>query len=182
LLRAKEENLGRFKVSYYDGQVGLTPYATDFLQDPSQNRSQRIVHWDKWSVSINYITTGCVLNVCKSNTDGAAGQQIIITDGNKNILRCQMNAVLLPITISLEENLWWLISFKLRLSLSISLFHKYPLYRMSATAHVGKISTTRKVTRNNQPIERWGMRAGNQLFSFVHNCISKGTLYVIFRQ
>ena len=39
-----------------------------------------------------------------------------------------MNAVLLPITISLEENLWWLISFKLRLSLSLFLSFTNTLY------------------------------------------------------
>jgi hypothetical protein len=82
------------------------------------------------------------------------------------------------ITIHLEENLWWLISFKLCLSLS----HKYLLYWMSATAYVEKISATSRANRNNQPVERWKMRAGNYLFSLVRNSMNTGTFYIIFRQ
>jgi hypothetical protein len=51
---------------------------------------------------------------------------------------------------------------------------------MSATAHVGKISAARKANRNNQPVERRGMRAGNQLFGFVRICISTGTFMLFF--
>ena len=42
---------------------------------------------------------------------------------------------------------------------------------MSANAHVGNISATGKANRINQPVGRWGVRAGNQSFSFVRNCI-----------